>query len=77
NLAFIVVAMLAIMYVLSRLGDSVASLAMGVVSFAMFAIFMIFMATRVPSPDLIFFLVAAVAMAGYDFIWSRKKARGQ
>lgn len=75
NLIVIIPAILIGVFLLSRLSDRLSTTVMAVVSIGMFAIFMLFMAFRVPNLDFILFLVAAVAMAAYDFIWSSRKAK--
>ena len=74
NLEIIILLLLVGMYLLSRLRDELQTMVMAVFAIGLFAAFMLFMAGRVGSPDLVLFLVAAVAMAAYDFIWSKRKA---
>jgi len=77
NLIFIIPALLAMMFLLSRLDDRLQTTAMGVVSISLFAAFMLFMAMRVPNLDLFLFLVAAVVMAAYDFLWSSRRSNNK
>ncbi|MEM6491090.1 MAG: hypothetical protein AAF684_04200, partial [Pseudomonadota bacterium] len=75
NLIWLLPAGLVVLYGVSRLADGVGRTVMAVVALVIFAGFLLFMAIRVPSPDLIFFLSVAVAMAAYDFFWSTKHGK--
>jgi len=75
NLFLVIPALLAAMYLLSRLSDQTATRLMAVVAVGLFAAFMLFMAVRVPSLDLILFVVVAFGMAAYDFVWSSRRTK--
>ena len=75
NLFWIIPSAFVAVFGLSRLTDGAARMAMAGISLTLFAIFMIFMAFRVPSPDLVFFLLLAVALAIYDYVWATKHGK--